>query len=184
LAAQKKVHRQLVELTTEAEFWRYPLTSKRGRCGHWAKPVAVFFAAEGREVYHRGLVLLSGPMRFAHYRSRAKQFRALWSALREIQSKADAGKAHYRTPAQVQARAETRCRNSKVGRFVTVEAKQQEQRIVLNWQVKVNQLRQTMAQDGRYLIVTNDRSLTPNACLNCIEPKMGLKRIFGFAKAS
>ncbi len=183
LAAQKKVHRQLVEFTTEAEFRRYPLTSKRGRYGHWAKPISVFFAAEGREVYHQGLVLLSGPMRFAHYRSRAKQFRALWSALREVQAKADAGKGHYRTPKQVQARAETQCRNSKVGRFVTVEAKQEGPRIVLDWQVKVNQLREKMAQDGRYLIVTNDRTLTPEGMFELYRAKDGVEKDFRICKS-
>jgi len=183
LAAQKKVHRQLVQFTTEAEFRRYPLTSKRGRYGHWAKPVAVFFAAAGREVFHQGLVILSGPMRFAHYRSRAKQFRALWSTLREIQTKADAVQVHYRTPAQVQARAETQCRNSKVGRFVTVEAKQEGQRIVLKWHVKVNQLRETMAQDGRYLIVTNDRNLSPARMFELYRAKDGVQKDFRICKS-
>lgn len=183
LAAQKKVHRQLVEFSTEAEFRRYPLTNKRGRYGHWAKPVAVFFAHEGQEVFHQGLVILSGPMRFAHYRSRAKQFRALWQALRAIQTKADAGRTHYRTPKQVQARAETQCRNSKVGRFVTVEAKQAGQRIVLTWQVKVKELRDTMAQDGRYLIVTNDRRLTPERMFELYRAKDGVEKDFRICKS-
>jgi hypothetical protein len=107
LAAQKKVHRQLLELTREAELHRYPLDPQRGRYGHWGRPVAVFFEHEGQQAYHPGLVVLSGPMRFAHYRSRAQQFRALWQAFQEIQAKADAGQARYRTPQQVQARAET-----------------------------------------------------------------------------
>lgn len=183
LAAQKKVHRQLVEFTTEAELRSHPLTGKRGRYGHWAKPVSVFFAAEGREVYHQGLVMLSGPMRFAHYRSRAKQFRALWSALQEIQRQADAGKAHYRTAEQVQARAETQCRNSKVGRFVTVEAQQSGQRIVLNRQINVDQLRQTMTQDGRYLIVTNDRRLTPERMFELYRAKDGVEKDFRICKS-
>lgn len=183
LAAQKKVHRQLVEFTTEAELRSHPLTGKRGRYGHWAKPVSVFFAAEGREIYHQGLVMLSGPMRFAHYRSRAKQFRALWSALQEIQRQADAGKAHYRTAEQVQARAETQCRNSKVGRFVTVEAQQSGQRIVLNRQINVDQLRQTMTQDGRYLIVTNDRRLTPERMFELYRAKDGVEKDFRICKS-
>jgi transposase len=183
LAAQKKVHRQLVEFTTEAEFRCSPLTSKRGRYGHWAKPVSVFFAAEGREVFHQGLVILSGPMRFAHYRSRAKQFRALWQALREIQTKADAGQAHYRSPKQGQARAETQCRNSKVGRLVTVEAKQAGARIVLSWHIKVKELRETMVQDGRYLIVTNDRALTPAGMFALYRAKDGVEKDFRICKS-
>lgn len=183
LAAQKKVHRQLLALTTEAELRRYPLTDQRGRYGHWGRPVAVFFEHDDQQAYHAGLVVLSGPMRFARYRSRAQQFRALWQAFREIQAKADAGQAHYRTPQQVQARAETQCRRSKVGRLVTVEATQEGDRIVLNWQVKVNQLRETMQHDGRYLIVTNDPTLNPQRMFELYRAKDGVEKDFRICKS-
>jgi transposase len=183
LAAQKKVHRQLLDLTSEAELSRYPLEEQRGRYGHWGRPVAVFFEHEKQEVFHRGLVVLSGPMRFARYRSRAQQFRALWQAFEQIQAKADAGQAHYRTPQQVQARAETQCRQSKVGRLVTVEAKQAGERIVLRWQVKVNQLRETMQPDGRYLIVTNDLTLSPTRMFELYRAKDGVEKDFRICKS-
>lgn len=183
LAAQKKVHRHLLDLTSEAELSRYPLEEQRGRYGHWGRPVAVFFEHEQQEVFHRGLVVLSGPMRFARYRSRAQQFRALWQAFKQIQAKADAGQAHYRTRQQVQARAETQCRQSKVGRFVTVEAKQADERIVLRWQVKVNQLRETMQQDGRYLIVTNDPRLSPTRMFELYRAKDGVEKDFRICKS-
>jgi transposase len=183
LTAQKKVHRQLLELTTEAELYRYPLDEPRGRYGHWGRPVSVFFEHEKQEAFHRGLVILSGPMRFARYRSRAQQFRTLWQAFKQVQAKADAGQAHYRTPQQVQARAETQCRKSKVGRFVTVEAKQEGGRIVLSWQVKVNQLRTTMQQDGRYLIVTNDPTLSPTRMFELYRAKDGVEQDFRICKS-
>jgi transposase len=183
LAAQKKVHRQLLELTTEAALRRYPLTEQRGRYGHWGRPVAVFFEHEGQEAAHPGLVILSGPMRFARYRSRAQQFRALWPAFREIQTKADAGQVHYRTPAQVQARAETQCRRSPVGEWVTVEAKQEGERIILHWQIKVNELRDQMQQDGRYLIVTNDPTLSPQRMFALYRAKDGVEKDFRLCKS-
>ncbi len=183
LSAQKKVHRQLLTLTTEAELQRYPLSDKRGRYGYWGRPVALFFEHQEQEAFHQGLVILSGPMRFAHYRSRAQQFRALWQAFKEIQAKADAGKAYYRTPKQVRTRAETQCRKSKVGRFVTVEAKQVGPRIVLNWQINVNELRATMQQDGRYLLVTNDRSLTSERMFELYRAKDGVEKDFRICKS-
>jgi len=183
LTAQKKVHRQLLELTSEAELSRYPVDEQRGRYGHWGRPVSIFFEHDKQEVFHRGLVVLSGPMRFARYRSRAQQFRALWHAFQQIQTKAEAGQAHYRTPQQVQARAETQARNSKVGRFVTVEAKQAGERIVLNWQVKVNQLRETMQQDGRYLIATNDPTLSPTRMFDLYRAKDGVEKDFRICKS-
>lgn len=183
LAAQKKVHQQLLELTTEAELRRYPLDQHRGRYGHWGRPVSVFFEHEGQQAYHPGLVVLSGPMRFAHYRSRAQQFRALRQAFQEIQAKADTGQAHYRTPQQVQARAETQCRNSKVGRLVTVEAKQTGERIVLHWHINIAQLKETMQQDGRYLIVTNDRRLSPQRMFELYRAKDGVEKDFRLCKS-
>lgn len=183
LAAQKKVHRQLIRFTTEAELRAHPLNDKRGRYGYWGRPVAVYFEHKGQETFHRGQVILSGPMRFAHYRSRAKQFRALWQVFAKIQAKADAGQAHYRTPQQVQARAETQCRRSKVGRFVSVEAHQVGQRVVLGWQVKVNELRSVMQQDGRYLIVTNDPSLNAQQMFALYRAKDGVEKDFRISKS-
>jgi len=183
LAAQKKVHRQLLELTSEAALRRYPLDEQRGRYGHWGRPVAVFFEHEGQEASHQGLVILSGPMRFARYRSRAQQFRALRQAFQEIQAKAAAGQAHYRTPDQVQTRAETQCRRSPVGELVTVEAKQTGGRVVLSWRVKVNELREKMHQDGRYLLVTNDPTLSPRQMFELYRAKDGVEKDFRISKS-
>lgn len=183
LAARKKVHRQLVELTPEADLRRRPLSHKRGRYGYWYRPVAVFFAHEGQEAAHQGMVMLSGPMRFALRRTRAKKFRALWQALQEVQAQADAGKARYRSPKQVQARAETQLRKSKVGQFVTIKAKQAQERILLTWQVDVPKLRSTMDQDGRYLIVTNDPTLSYEKMFELYRAKDGVEKAFRISKS-
>jgi transposase len=183
LAAQKKVHRQLLALTGEANLRRYPLGPQRGRYGHWGQPVAIFFEHDGKEATHHGLVVLSGPMRFARYRSRAQQFRALRQTFQEIQTKADTGQVHYRTLAQVQARAKTQCRRSPVGQLVTVEAKQVQDRIVLCWQIKVNELRNQMQQDGRYLIVTNDPTLSPQRMFELYRAKDGVEKDFRLCKS-
>jgi hypothetical protein len=160
LAAKKKIHRQLVELTLDTCLRHRPLTHKRGRYGYWYLPVAIHFEHKGQEASHQGMVILSGPMRFALRRTRAKQIRALWQAFKEVQAKADAAKTRYRSPKEVRARAETQLRNSKVGKFVTVTAEQKGERIVLIWQVDVPKLRRAQDQDGRYLIVTNDPTLS------------------------
>jgi len=183
LAAQKKGHRQLLASTTEAELRRYPLGPQRGRYGYWGKPVAIFFEHDQQQVSHRGLVMLSGPMRFALYRSRARHFRALWQAFDDIQTKAEAGQARYRSPEQVRKRAETQCRRSKVGRFVTVDARYEGERIVLVWQVNVPLLRQTMALDGRYLLATNDPGLTPARMFELYRAKDGVEKDFRICKS-
>jgi transposase len=183
LAARKKVHRQLIELTPEADLRRRPLSHKRGRYGYWYRPVSVYFEHEGQEAAHQGMVILSGPMRFALRRTRAKQFRALRQALQEVQAKADARTARYRSPKQVQARAETQLRQSKVGQFVTVKAVLVEEHIHLTWQVDVPKLRTTMAQDGRYLIVTNDPTLSYKKMFKLYRAKDGVEKDFRISKS-
>jgi hypothetical protein len=183
LAAQKRAHRQLIDNLSETELRRRPLTAQRGRYGYWSYAVDVPFAHEGQRATHRGLVILSGPMRFSHYRTRAAQFRALWQALREVQAKADAGKPRYRTPGAVQARAATQGRNSPVGKFVTLEASQVGERIVLRWQVKVAELKAAMARDGRYLIVTNDPSLSYQRMFDLYRAKDGVEKDFRISKS-
>jgi hypothetical protein len=182
LEARKKVHRQLIELTPEAELRRQPLTPRRGRWGYWYRAVAIQFEDKGQTAAHRGMVLLSGPMRFALRRTRAKRFRALWQALAEVQAKADGGKVHYRTPRQVQDRAETQLRNSKVGQFVIVKAVWQGERIVLTWQIDLPQLRQSQSQDGRYLLVTNDPTLSYDKMLALYRAKDGVEKDFRISK--
>jgi hypothetical protein len=107
----------------------------------------------------------------------------LGQTFREIQTKADTGQVHYRTPAQVQARAETQCRRSPVGHLVTVEAQQAQQRIILRWHIKVNELREMMQQDGRYLIVTNDPTLSPQRMFELYRAKDGVEKDFRLCKS-
>jgi len=183
LEARKKIHAQLLELTPEADLRRHPLAPQRGRYGYWYRPVAISFEDEGETAVHRGMVILSGPMRFALRRSRAKQFRELWSALTTVQTKADAGQARYRSPQQVQSRAETQLRQSGVGQFVTVKAEQQDQRIVLTWQVNVPKLRREQEQDGRYLLVTNDPTLSYAKMFDLYRAKDGVEKDFRLSKS-
>ena len=183
LEARKKIHRQLIQLTLDSELYRHPLTPQRGRYGYWYRPVSIHFEHEGQEASHQGMVILSGPMRFALRRTRAKQFRELWQALKEVQAKADAGKSRYLSPKQVQARAETQLRNSKVGRFVTVEAALEDKRIVLSWQVDAPKLKLAQEQDGRYLLVTNDRRLSYQKMFELYRAKDGVEKDFRISKS-
>ena len=50
-------------------------------------PCQVVFEHEGRQVIHRGLVVLSGPMRTALRKTRATQLRVLRQALSEVRTK-------------------------------------------------------------------------------------------------
>jgi len=175
LQPHKTVHRALLTNVPEVQFYRHPLTPERGPNGYWGLPCLVPFEHEGRQVTHRGLVVLSGPMRTARRRARASQFRALHQALREVRAKT--GQPRHRTVQAVQRRAETQLKQSPVGKFVRAEAYTDEAgRVCLRWQVNRYLLWQAMQADGRYLLVTNDWTLSPQEMLALYRRKDGVEK--------
>jgi transposase len=177
LQPRKKVHQELVREMSESAFYRHPLTDPtQPGDGYWGVPVRVPFQHHGRTVTHWGLVVLSGPMRRAHARTRARHFAALWPALRTVAEKAAQNTPRYRSAQDVLARAQTQLRNSPVGQFVAVWTTGEKGQIELHWRVKQDELLAAMRQDGRYLLVTNDPTLTPQLMLMRYRQKDGVEK--------
>jgi transposase len=175
LKTQKKVHRELLLAVPEEQFYSQPLTDDHGPRGYWGIPCLVSFEHDDRHVTHRGLVVLSGPMRTAHRRGRAARLRELREALQEVQAKI--GRPHYRTVKAVQKRAETQLRQSPVGKFMQAEAYEDENgQVRLRWWVNFLPLWQAMQPDGRYLLVTNDWNLSPRKMLALYRQKDGVEK--------
>ena len=171
----EKAHRTLVLTPTEAELRRLPLTVAQGPTGYWGWECPVPFAHQGRQLVHRGLVVLAGPMRTSLRRQRADDFHALFDALRQVQGKI--GQKRYRTALEVQRRAETQLRHSPVGQFVRVAATADATAtITLHWWVDRDALAAAMRADGRYLLVTNDPNLTPTRMLGLYRDKDVLEK--------
>jgi transposase len=171
LEARKKEHRALLTAYPDAYFYRHPL----GEAGYWGVSCQVVFQHQEKQVVHRGLVVLSGPMRRARRRSRATQLRALRQELQEVRGKI--GHPWYRTAKQVQQRAETRCRRSPVGRLMRVWAtEEEEERVCLHWAIDRQALLAEMRKEGRYLLVTNDPNLTPAHMLALYRRKDGVEK--------
>jgi len=176
LAAQKTVHKQLLYGIQESEFAPYTIQTPRGDKAYWLKAVAVPFTHDGQSVTHRGVAVISGPMREQLRQSRQQQFDALEQAFCVIQAKADAGQKRYRSATEVSARAATQCRNSKVGKFVTAEARAIDGQIRLTWWVDALALAEAEQRDGRYLIVTNDKHLTSAQMFETYRAKDGVEK--------
>jgi len=105
----------------------------------------------------------------------------LYQALREVRAKI--GQPRLRTVQAVQRRAETQLKQSPVGKFVQVEAYTDESgRVCLRWQVNRYRLWQAMQADGRYLLVTNDWSLSPQDMLALYRRKDGVEKRFQVSK--
>ncbi len=182
LQTQKKRHRELLVAVPERQFYALPLTDERGPKGYWGKPCEVVFEHEGRQTTHRGLVVLSGPMRTAKRQTRAAQLRALRQALREVQAKI--GRPYYRTVDAVQKRANTQLKKSPVGKFMRAQAYLDEQeQVCLRWWIDTHTLWEAMQRDGRYLLVTNDWSLSPQRMLALYRQKDGVEKRFTVSKS-
>jgi transposase len=175
LQTQKKVHRELLLAVPEKQFYAHPLTDNRGPEGYWGIPCSVPFEHQGRSAIHRGLVVLSGPMRTAHRRARATRFQELRQCLQEVEAKI--GQPHYRTVSAVQKRAETQLRQSSVGKFMQAQAYEDKSgHVHLRWWVNRYPLWQAMQRDGRYLLVTNDWNLPPRKMLALYRQKDGVEK--------
>ena len=181
LQAQKTVHREVLASPTAARLRAHPLSRERGSQGYWGIPCRVPFEYEGRQMQQRGLIVLSGPMASALRKSRAQQLRALRQELRLIQTKI--GQPHHRTVKSVQRRADTRRKNSPVGALLCAAAYADDQgQVHLRWWIDRAALSLAMAQDGRYLLVTNDGALSPQQMLNLYRQKDGVEKRFAVAK--
>jgi transposase len=175
LKTQKKVHRELLLAVPEEQFYAHPLTDERRPEGYWGIPCLVPFEHDDRQVSHRGLVVLSGPMRTAHRRARAIRLRELHQTLHQVEAKI--GRPHYRTVAAVQKRAETQLKQSSVGKFMQARAYTDENgQVRLRWWVNHYPLWQAMQRDGRYLLVTNDWNLSPQEMLSLYRQKDGVEK--------
>jgi transposase len=182
LQTQKKAHRELLMAIPNEQFLNYPLTAERGREGHWGIPCQVPFEHDGRRVVHRGLVVISGPMRSAMRRTRAKQLRELRQELQAVTDKI--GQPYYRTVKSVQRRADTRLKNSPVGKLVRAQAyTDSEGQVSVRWWRDRTALWEAKERDGRYLLVTNDWSLSPQQMLSLYREKDGVEKRFRVSKS-
>jgi transposase len=173
----KKVHQALVSEPADAQFYAHPLTEEQGADGYWGILCQVPFEdkASKRKVLHRGLVLLSGPMRAALGQSRAAKLQELEHKLHQVQ--AQIGQPRMRTVNAVQRRADVTLRASAVGKFLSAQADTDAQGCVrLRWQLDQEALQQAMHRDGRYLLVTNDASLSPQQMLALYHQKDGVEK--------
>jgi hypothetical protein len=158
LRCVQKAHKALLTQWPTEQFYDFPLEASP-KPQYWGRGCTVTFEHEGQTATHKGLVVLSGPMRDQLRQSRQTQLDALAQQL--VQLKARIGQPYYRTVKGVRRSANTRCRASKVGRFMSVRVcETADGQVDLQWQLDTHVLLQAEERDGRYLLVTNDWSLS------------------------
>lgn len=121
-------------------------------------------------------------MRAPLRQARQEQLTALNQQLAQLRDKL--GQPYHRTLKAMQRKANGLRHASKVGDLMTVTVYETtEGAINLHWQVNQEALSQAEKKDGRYLLVTNDWSLTHQQMLSLYRAKDGVEKRFTICKS-
>lgn len=100
------------------------------------------------------------------------------------QVKAEIGQPRLRTLKAVQRRANARRRDSRVGHLMSATAYHTDTgQVDLRWQIDTYALWQAERKDGRYLLVTNDWSLSHRQIFHLYRAKDGVEKRFHICKS-
>ena len=173
-------HKALLRQGTEAQLQQFPLEDGDNP-QYWGRGCTVRFEYEGRTVYHRGLVILAGPLRDQLRQNRREQLAQLDQELQQLRLKL--GQPYHRTIKSLQRKVNSCCRSCPASRFMTVTVYETAEGAVnLHWQVDEAKLRQVERGDGRYLLVTNDSSLNHRQMFDYYRQKDGVEKRFQVCK--
>jgi transposase len=181
LKAHQKEHRALLQVWNDAQFEACPIVPGPDP-QYWGRGCMVTFSQEGQTVTHRGLVVLAGPLRDQFRQARQTQLHALQEQLSQV--RADIGQPRLRTHKALQRRVNARLRASPVGHLIETQVYTNPQgQLNLVWQVKASLLAQEERRDGRYLLVTNDWSLSHAELFQLYREKDGGEKRFLISKS-
>jgi hypothetical protein len=94
------------------------------------------------------------------------------------------GQPYYRTVNCVRRSANARCKESKAGRFMSVNVcETADGQVELQWQIDTDTLWKAEEKDGRYLLVTNDWSLSQQEMFALYREKDGVEKRFYIHKS-
>jgi transposase len=181
LKAHQKEHRALLQVWNDAQFEACPIVPGPDP-QYWGRGCMVTFSQEGQTVTHRGLVVLAGPLRDQFRQARQTQLHALQEQLSQV--RATIGQPRLRTRKALQRRVNARLRASPVGHLIETQVYTNPQgQLNLVWQVKASLLAQEERRDGRYLLVTNDWSLSHAELFQLYREKDGGEKRFLISKS-
>ena len=149
---------------------------------YWGRGGQVTFTHEGKSVPHKALVVVSGPLRDQWRQSRQAQLDTLFANLEELRSRI--GQPRLRTVKMVQRSVNARLKASKVAQFVNATVYMTAEGAVnLVWQIDREALAAAERQDGRYLLVTNDLTLSHREMFRLYREKDGVEKCFRISKS-
>jgi transposase len=174
-------HKALLSQWPEEQFLSFPLVPGETP-QYWGRGCTVTFSHNGQTTTHKGLVILAGPIRDQLRQTRQVRLQALAQELAQV--KAEIGQPRLLTLKAVQRRANARLRASKVGKLMSATAYiTPAGQVDLRWQIDTYALWQTQQRDGRYLLVTNDWSLSHPQMFQLYRDKDGVEKRFHICKS-
>jgi transposase len=181
LKAHQKAHRALLQVWNDAQFEACPIVPGPDP-QYWGRGCTVTFSHQGHSVTHRGLVVLAGPLRDQLRQARQTQLQDLQEQLSQV--RADIGLPRLRTHKALQRRVKARLRASPVGHLIKTQVYTTPQgQLNLVWQVNTRLLAQQERRDGRYLLVTNNWSLSHAELFQLYREKDGGEKRFLISKS-
>jgi transposase len=170
----------LIACWSDAQIEAFPLIEGSSP-PYWGRGCQVTFTHEGQTVTHKGLVVVAGPLRDQLRQTRLAWLDKLEAELEKL--RLQIGQPRLRSLQAVQRSVNARVRESKVAQFmeITVSATPTGQ-INLYWRRQQETLAQAERFDGRYLLVTNDWSLSHHAMFRLYRQKDGVEKCFHVCK--
>jgi transposase len=149
---------------------------------YWGRGSQVTVTHEGKSVTLRALVVMAGPLRDQWCKTRQEQLDALFAKLEELRGRI--GQPRLRSVKMVQRSVNARLKASKVARFVDATVYMtSEGEVNLVWQLDRAALAAAARYDGRYLLVTNDWTLSHREMFRLYREKDGVEKCFHISKA-
>ena len=181
LRCLRSEHKALLSQWPEEQFLSFPLEAGQNP-QYWGRGCSVTFKHNGQTAQHKGLVVLAGPIRDQLRQTRHTRLQSLDQELSQV--KVQIGQPRLRTVKAVQRRANARLKASKVGRLMSATAYQTPAgQLDLRWQIDTYALWQAEQKDGRYLLVSNDWSLSHQQMFQLYRDKDGVEKRFHICKS-
>jgi len=173
-------HKALLSVWSDAQFEAHPIVAGPAP-QYWGRGCQVTFTHEGRSTTHKGLVVVSGPLRDQVRQSRRQRLDAVCAELAGLRERI--GQPRLRTRKAVQRSVNARLREGKAAGFVqTTVYETPSGQVNLHWQLDEAALAQAERLDGRYLLVTNDWSLSHREMFRLYRQKDGVETCFHICK--
>ena len=174
-------HKELLYRWSDEQFKHFPIVGGSDP-QYWGRGCEVTLTHEEQSVTHKGLVVLAGPLRDQLRQARQTKMDALEAELATLRSRI--GQPRLTTVKSLQRSLNARLKQSNVARFFLTDILQSaDGQLSLHWVLNQQALAEAERKDGRYLLVTNDFSLSHHEMFRLYRQKDGVETCFHLCKS-